>query len=405
MTIEIANRLQQLRKQNNFSQEELAEKIGVSRQAISKWERAEASPDTDNLLLLAKLYNVSLDQMLRTDESILNLNYDFRNVSENNTDAKFENDSKISLKKEDYAVKEAMPEGKFTNIEIYPQSIPSEPQGSPFSNDEAYTKNIAAEAPKSEFTTAKEYTAETRSEKMQNNPGYSYQNNTSSDSNTSGNNPYSQMGIDFGKMGKDIGKGLEIAGKELGKGIDALGKEINKQIEIAKAAEAEKKKNGQQNTADNSYNYNYNYSYNYSDKGQSEYSDQTENCCSKRKHRRKDKKKDKVTNPAYYFPYPIFVTIIFLVAGVFLDWWHPAWMLFLTIPLYYTSIAAKEKNKPVIFCYPVFVTFIFLALGFLINAWGWAWIVFVSIPLFYMWAGSNHRNNNENQNNYNQYNN
>ena len=70
MNIDIANRLYELRKRNNFSQEELAEKIGVSRQAVSKWERAEASPDTDNLILLAKLYNVSMDELLSTDEPV-----------------------------------------------------------------------------------------------------------------------------------------------------------------------------------------------------------------------------------------------------------------------------------------------------------------------------------------------
>lgn len=70
MTIEIANRLQQLRKNNGLSQEQLAEKIGVSRQAVSKWERSEASPDTDNLILLARLYKVSLDDLLNTHEDI-----------------------------------------------------------------------------------------------------------------------------------------------------------------------------------------------------------------------------------------------------------------------------------------------------------------------------------------------
>ena len=61
MNIEIANRLQKLRKENGYSQEELADKLGISRQAVSKWERAESSPDTDNLIVLARLYNVSLD--------------------------------------------------------------------------------------------------------------------------------------------------------------------------------------------------------------------------------------------------------------------------------------------------------------------------------------------------------
>ncbi len=69
MNIEIANRLQKLRKENGYSQEELADKLGISRQAVSKWERAESSPDTDNLIVLARLYNISLDELLSDNES------------------------------------------------------------------------------------------------------------------------------------------------------------------------------------------------------------------------------------------------------------------------------------------------------------------------------------------------
>ncbi len=68
MNIETANRLVQLRKQHGFSQEALAERLGVSRQAVSKWERAESSPDTDNLILLAQIYGLSLDELLRPAE-------------------------------------------------------------------------------------------------------------------------------------------------------------------------------------------------------------------------------------------------------------------------------------------------------------------------------------------------
>lgn len=64
MNIEFANRLQQLRKEKGYSQDQLADEIGVSRQSISKWERAEASPDSDNLIALAKLYNMSLDELI-----------------------------------------------------------------------------------------------------------------------------------------------------------------------------------------------------------------------------------------------------------------------------------------------------------------------------------------------------
>ena len=70
MNIEIANRLINLRKQSGLSQEELAARLGLSRQAVSKWERAEASPDTDNLIVLAKLYGVSLDDLLNTEQPV-----------------------------------------------------------------------------------------------------------------------------------------------------------------------------------------------------------------------------------------------------------------------------------------------------------------------------------------------
>ncbi len=68
MNLETATRLMMLRKEHGLSQEELAERIGVSRQAVSKWERAESSPDLDNMVLLAKLYNVSLDALLLSDD-------------------------------------------------------------------------------------------------------------------------------------------------------------------------------------------------------------------------------------------------------------------------------------------------------------------------------------------------
>ena len=64
MNIAIANRLVELRRAHGYSQEELAGKLGVSRQAVSKWERAESSPDTDNLIALARLYSISLDGLL-----------------------------------------------------------------------------------------------------------------------------------------------------------------------------------------------------------------------------------------------------------------------------------------------------------------------------------------------------
>ena len=64
MDMNLANRLTELRKQHNLNQEELADKLGVSRQAVSKWECGESSPDTDNLIALAKIYGISLDELV-----------------------------------------------------------------------------------------------------------------------------------------------------------------------------------------------------------------------------------------------------------------------------------------------------------------------------------------------------
>ena len=70
MNIKTANRLCELRKKHNLSQEDLADKLGVSRQAVSKWERSESSPDTDNLIQLANLYGISLDELLNGEDAI-----------------------------------------------------------------------------------------------------------------------------------------------------------------------------------------------------------------------------------------------------------------------------------------------------------------------------------------------
>lgn len=70
MSIKTGAKLSQLRKQNGYSQEELAEKLSISRQAISKWERGESSPDTDTLIALAKLYGVSLDELVNYEPPV-----------------------------------------------------------------------------------------------------------------------------------------------------------------------------------------------------------------------------------------------------------------------------------------------------------------------------------------------
>ena len=56
--------LQVIRKNNQLTQEELAELLGVSRQAVSKWELGEGYPEVEKLLILSKKLNVSLDSLM-----------------------------------------------------------------------------------------------------------------------------------------------------------------------------------------------------------------------------------------------------------------------------------------------------------------------------------------------------
>lgn len=65
----LGDKLSKLRKENNFTQEQLAEILGVSRQAISKWESNTAYPETEKLLKLGELYGCSMDYLLKDGEA------------------------------------------------------------------------------------------------------------------------------------------------------------------------------------------------------------------------------------------------------------------------------------------------------------------------------------------------
>ena len=65
--MEIGKKIMDLRKKNGLSQEELAEKVGVARQTISKWELGETSPDLKQSKELSKIFKVSLDELTDND--------------------------------------------------------------------------------------------------------------------------------------------------------------------------------------------------------------------------------------------------------------------------------------------------------------------------------------------------
>lgn len=336
MNIEIANRLQQMRKKNNLSQEELAAKIGVSRQAVSKWERAEASPDTDNLILLAKLYGVSLDELVKTAPSPESASAGF------------------SLKKDDYGyadetVKEMRPEN-YTEEEIYPnrpaqdvETSNSIPQGSPFGADisEEEQQSSGNRDNMNDFTKALENAGRAIGDAI-NAAGQKIgeeikkaENN--SDTNANWDKKFEQ---DMKKFEKDM--------ERFGESMDRMGKKIDRRVNEAFAE--------------------------------------------KNKHIHEAHEKH-AKEPATLLDklFPLIVTCLFFCT-IPLNLAHPGWTLFLLIPLYYTSKEALKKRNPMIFCYPVFCVWLYCGIGglfdvflpFLSNTWyGFMWLIFLTIPLYY----------------------
>lgn len=234
MNIEIANRLVQLRKSNNLSQEALAEKLGISRQAVSKWERAEASPDTDNLILLARLYKVSLDELLRTEDEI------------------------------------PMPEAE------------DAPGGQV---QTAGTEMIAGDV-------------------------------------TMSQGGGSVGGENYSTWGAENATGTKTSYRESGSSAESDFQEDDEEE---------------------------------SDKGFSYYS----------------------------IPVASIITVIYFIIGVTYGAWHPGWILFLLIPIWWSLVSAIRSGNAFNFSYPVLATLIYLCAGCFWGAWHPGWIIFLTIPLYY----------------------
>ena len=69
----IGEKIQQLRKAQNLSQEQLAVQLEVSRQAVSKWELNESTPDTDKIILISRIFSVSTDYLLLENPKVVNV--------------------------------------------------------------------------------------------------------------------------------------------------------------------------------------------------------------------------------------------------------------------------------------------------------------------------------------------
>jgi transcriptional regulator with XRE-family HTH domain len=79
----ISQMLKEIRENAGLSQEQFAEKLAISRQAVSKWERGIAMPDIENLMYISNVFNVSLDTIIKGDKKMEN------KIISDNKNAKF----------------------------------------------------------------------------------------------------------------------------------------------------------------------------------------------------------------------------------------------------------------------------------------------------------------------------
>ncbi len=333
MNIEIANRLVNLRKENGLSQEQLAEKIGVSRQAVSKWERSEASPDTDNIILLARLYNISLDELLRTEDDIPTEEAEAEDVSADGFEQTTEEDTPEEEHNEepepqtDDEYFSEKPNGDKVHIGLDGIHVISHDgdnvhiglRGIHVDDSDGDHVHIGLGgihveengghrvhvSPAGVFVDGEEYNAE--------------QWKTEHKRKIKFDTPIFILSI------------LAFLGFGF---VDSVGWKVSwlflLVIPILSSLE------------------------------------------SALRHK----------NPSH-FAFPVLTALIFFSFGIQFHAWHPAWTVFLTIPVYY-MICEKARGKSITAAFiPIFITCCYVALGIFFNLWHPGWIIFITIPLFY----------------------
>ena len=270
----IAEKLKKLRMDSGFSQEKLAEKLMVSRQAVSKWENGEALPDMENMIALARLYGTSLDELA-------NIAVNNENIEDNI--AKEDADSKVNI---DITKDKDNVHINFEGINI--RVTDDEDEDRDFDED---------------------------------------------DFDDDDDNVHINIG---GKIKIDNGK-ININDGRIK--IDSDGINIDDgRVKIGSSGviidDDEKEKSG-------------------------------------------------FVKFLYAFPYPIAAAIAFFLLGALADAWWIAWILFCTIPVYYSVVTCIHKRRFNPFAYAVFATCIYLFIGMAYSLWHPGWVIFLTIPLYH----------------------
>ena len=314
MNIEIANRLVKMRKAHGYSQEELAEKLGLSRQAVSKWERAESSPDTDNLIMLSRLYGVSLDELLSTEDEIPE-----PEVVEEETSSGEKDSVHVSFI---HGINVTDEDGSKVHIGWDGIRV----------NDKKDGENINIGSADAEV--------------IDDDPDWinSYIKDIEVD----------DSGVTFTQNGERIHRDWNRFKGGKKSFVHKVRSEKTGKWRTTIVSE-----NGHKVVLDTN-----------------------------------DEPSDDVISSngvtvsksvSSGFPYAVFVTGAFLLLGFLKQWWHPAWVLFLTIPIYYTIVNALKKKRigALDIIVPIVVTGAYVALGWIYGLWHPLWLMLLAIPAYY----------------------
>jgi len=306
MTIETANRLYELRKEKGLSQEELAEKLGVSRQAVSKWERSEASPDTDNLIALAKIYGLTLDEL-------------------------------VYGKKDDQQSTEAESEVKkdTEKVDIGPTGIFLESAD----GDKMHINLRGIKVTEGKHIIHIDESGDDDDDFDENNAP------------TTEGEPETKKDTDKVDIGPN---GIFVESSD--------GDKVQINLRGLKITDGK-------------------HFFHVNDDDDDDFDDEEKEIIVKSNGKAKF---------WLSIPYPIVCGVAYLLFGCLdiLGGFGQSWIIFATIPLYYTLINAIFKKSFCEFAYPVFCAFMYLYLGMYHGNWHPSWIIFVTIPLYYPIAGA-----------------
>ncbi|WP_246419379.1 helix-turn-helix transcriptional regulator [Caproicibacterium amylolyticum] len=330
MNIEIANRLVQMRKKNNLSQEELAAKLGISRQAVSKWERAESSPDTDNLIMLARLYNVSLDDLLKTEEPVEPENHTstgdtdadntYTNPAENSTNPF--GSSNYSGANNTYANPAENSTNPFGGSNY---SSTNNTYANPAGNNATPFGGSTYSGADNTYTNPTENSANPFGGSNYSNTNNAYANPAGNSTNytyTTGNQPPLWGNPMYANPARPPREPIDPAHaiSEIAPVLSIMVLQLIFTV-----------------------------------------------------------------IPALHFlvsgMFAPLTALLYLVLGFCFRQWHPGWLIFLMIPVFYAGLYGG---------YPIIMTILFLLAGFLFDKWHPAWMLYITIPFFYMIAGHFH---------------